>query len=252
MSAIKRDQRTVLNVESLTARIVPTTLIQLDSLPTGLVAAQIVDGNLVIQGTDHADVVRVTTVTVNNNPGIRVNWNGMLASFPAGDVTGRIEFYGQNGNDNFSYNGPKSVHAEGGTGDDIIRSGSGSDQLFGDEGNDYLSAGAGDDQLDGGSGSNELWGGSGNDRLVVPNSGSHNYLMGGAGNDTLIGGRYDYYAGGAGGDSFNRASQSPTVLRPLVDPPFTHSLPKRSGIADFNANEGDVLIPSLVNGRAGT
>ena len=142
MSATTGARRSMLNVEVLEARFVPTTLIQLDSLPIQSAPVHMAAGNLVINGSDQADIVRVTTVAVNKEQVIRVSCNGIKSSFPAREVTGRIEFHGRDGNDTFIYGGSKSVHADGGAGKDSIRSGSGNDQLFGGDGDDYLSGGA--------------------------------------------------------------------------------------------------------------
>lgn len=243
MSATNRTRRTRLNVELLDARTVPATLIELNMI------AHVSGGNLVINGGDQADTVRVTTSVVGGQPSIVVTQNGVRTSFPTKDVTGRIEFLGGGGNDTFTYTGTKDIYADGGAGNDVIRTGSGNDELIGRDGDDYLSAGDGNDRLDGGAGNNELWGGRGNDWLSVSNSGKHSYLLGGAGNDTLIGGQHDYFAGGTGADKFDRASRSP-MIRQTVAATFTRSLPGGSGIADFNAKEGDSKSPERPDDRA--
>ena len=213
-----------------------------------------------IDGTDGADNVRITTAIIKVIPVVRVVQNGQTTSYWERDITGRIEFNGGNGNDSFVYSGSKPVYASGGAGNDTLIGGGGDDEIYGDDGRDSLSGGAGndriwggngddylfggdgDDQLDGGLGNNELWGGAGNDHLYVPNGGDHNYLMGGAGNDTLMGGARDYYRGNSGADTFILVFQPQMPSLSSSRAPFTRSLPNRSGVADFSAAQGDVLI----------
>jgi hypothetical protein len=89
----------------------------------------------------------------------------------------------------------ESVHADGGDGDDVIRSAAG----FLDE----ISGGAGDDRLFGGGGfDDEIYGRSGNDRLfggtqedLLNGGGGHDELHGRRGDDTLDDGDRDAVSG---------------------------------------------------------
>ncbi len=248
----------MLNVESLGARLTP---------------AKLAAGDLVIDGTSHADVVQVRTIIMKTEPLLQITVNGVSSSLWQRQITGRIVFNGGAGDDTFTMDGTKSVYVNGGAGNDsirggsgndlllggdgddkidggdgrdIIRGGRGADSLWGGDGDDYIAGDAGDDQLDGGYGKNELWGGIGNDHLFVPNSAVRNYLIGGTGNDTMVGGGRDYYQGGTGADTFVRPSSPLMVRSDLSNPPFTRSLPKGGGIADLNAMEGDVAIDSSI------
>ena len=125
-------------------------------------AIQVIDGNLVIAGTNAADSITVNTYTTGS---ATVTRNGVSSSWalPTG---GRIVVRGCNGNDVIAVNGPVAAEIFGGAGNDYLYGGSGSDQLWGEAGNDYLTLGAGNDVGIGGLGRDLLYGGNGNDVLV--------------------------------------------------------------------------------------
>ena len=95
------------------------------------------------------------------------------------------------------------IHANGGSGNDVmvggsgnddLHGGSGNDAIFGRGGNDHVDGGAGRDLLSGGNGRDHIDGGTGNDRIYggngndVVHAGSGNdYVNGGNGNDALYG-----------------------------------------------------------------
>ncbi len=108
-------------------------------------------------------------------------------------------------------------YADGGEGDDRLRTGAvgdqgfitggpGDDELEGGTGYEYLEGGDGDDRLSSGGGiparNDYLDGGPGDDRLR--GSSSEEFLDGGDGNDSLDGrGGWDFYQAGAGNDGLD-------------------------------------------------
>jgi Ca2+-binding RTX toxin-like protein len=91
------------------------------------------------------------------------------------------------------------IHADGGSGNDVMIGGGGNDLLQGGSGNDFIAGRGGNDFIDGGRGNDILLGGDGND-FVFGGSGN-DYISGGRGNDWLDGGRgNDYIDGGPGND----------------------------------------------------
>jgi Ca2+-binding RTX toxin-like protein len=101
-----------------------------------------------------------------------------------------------------------SVHANGGSGNDLmiggggndhLSGGSGNDAIYGRGGNDDISGGSGNDWLSGGNGNDVIRGGSGNDVQFGGNG--NDWLSGGSGNDLQFGGNgHDVLIGGAGSD----------------------------------------------------
>jgi Ca2+-binding RTX toxin-like protein len=82
------------------------------------------------------------------------------------------------------------IHANGGSGDDVLIGGNGDDTLNGGSGDDVIAGRGGNDHLNGGRGDDVLLGGRGNDTLD-----------GGRGNDYLDGGPgHDHNHGGPGRD----------------------------------------------------
>jgi Ca2+-binding RTX toxin-like protein len=130
-------------------------------------------GNLVVYGTDDADVI---TLNIINNM-LRVSLNGQPQDFVTGQVTS-ITIHGLGGDD-FIAIGPGIMGAliYGGPGNDTISGGDGNDSIYGEDGDDSLMGGGGNDYLSGGNGNDYLNGGAGNDTLD-----------GGLGDDVMYGG----------------------------------------------------------------
>ena len=207
-----------LRVLSLEARTVPTLfgaidLGQLADAPTAVFdpgtappASITFDGGVVTAtGTDDADVIRfdlavptfalfsfpdVTSgalrdrvrVTITDAAGtIRLDAAGNpLQQFFAADQVIRVDARPLGGNDTVVNTTRKTMDAEGGFGNDVLRGGPGIDFLRGDVGNDSLYGGAGNDSLDGRDGNDLVNGEAGND-----------FADGGTGNDTVLGGDGD-------------------------------------------------------------
>jgi Ca2+-binding RTX toxin-like protein len=187
-------------------------------------------GNLFIYGTGGNDYASVGYESNTNGVFIKVfDNNNPPQRFLASSITGRIVFYGYEGNDTFAnntnircsaygmagqdalYGGSNDDLLDGGADDDYIAGGAGNDTihagadyyynqniLIGNEGNDTLVGNFGNDYLYGGDGNDVLRGGPGNDRLV--GEAGHDYLDGGDGNDLLLG-AFDGWAGEPGNDT---------------------------------------------------
>jgi Ca2+-binding RTX toxin-like protein len=83
------------------------------------------------------------------------------------------------------------IHANGGTGNDVMIGGAGNDHFQGGRGDDVLVGRGGNDHLEGGRGNDWLFGGAGNDHL--DGGRGNDFLKGGNGFDTLHGGPgWDY------------------------------------------------------------
>jgi Ca2+-binding RTX toxin-like protein len=188
-------QRTVLQLEPLESRLVPSTY-----LSNGDV---VIIGDKSGWGGDVADFVMVERVT----GALRITQNGVVSTFqsvPGGDIV----FYGQGGNDIFYNLTSLRSTAYGGLGDDILIGSSNADHLHGNDGNDTLSGQGGQDALtgdggndvvSGGGGTDQIDGNAGNDRLY--GEGGLDYVGGGSGNDTVDGGAgQDYLWGDDGAD----------------------------------------------------
>lgn len=162
------------------------------------------NGNLVINSTNGNDAAYVNLNTYGGIPYYVVTENGQTSYFRASRVTtGRVYFYGKDGNDWFQNETGLKTIAYGGNGNDQLHGGSSTDYLYGGNGNDVLagrngsdllSGEAGNDSLIGGKGVDTLYGGSGDDFLAGfyhSNSDSaRDYLYGGTGRDTFAYGMY--------------------------------------------------------------
>jgi Ca2+-binding RTX toxin-like protein len=92
-----------------------------------------------------------------------------------------------------------NIHADGGSGNDVLIGGNGNDVLSGGSGNDVIAGRGGNDRIDGGRGNDWLFGGNGND--VITGGPGNDHIYGGNGNDALFGGRgNDVIDGGRGND----------------------------------------------------
>jgi Ca2+-binding RTX toxin-like protein len=145
-------------------------------------AAGVVNGELIVVGTDGADVLTVEHI----GGALVVRANGVqLGSFDA-SVAG-IVVDARGGDDLILLAPGVDADAElyGGAGNDIISGGSGDDRIFGENGRDVIAGNSGDDHLDGGSGDDVLLGGFGDDVLV--GGPGDDWLFGGPGSDDLDG-----------------------------------------------------------------
>ena len=146
---------------------------------------RLVDGTLLIIGSDDQDDIKVKMDQVNGQDVIKVEANIGGPNtysenfFVTPDLVNEILISALDGNDQIAVlpEVTKNVLIEAGAGDDNVTAGSGNDEIFGGDGDDYLDGGAGDDLLDGGAGSDELRGGDGDD-----------VLLGGLGDDIIDGG----------------------------------------------------------------
>ena len=148
-------------------------------------AAGIVNGELIVVGTDGTDVLHI-----NRSGGELVVWaNGLrLGGFTL--AVSSIVMDARAGNDLMLISHQVTTNAElyGGVGDDLINGGSGDDRIYGEDGHDLILGHSGNDLLDGGAGDDVLFGGAGDD-----------VLLGGLGDDWLFGGLgIDLLAGGPG------------------------------------------------------
>jgi hypothetical protein len=150
-------------------------------------AAGVVNGELIVVGTDGGDLLHVGRV--GNDLTVWANGTS-LGQFGA-TVTGIVA--DARGGGDLVLIGPQlDADAEiyGGAGNDLISGGSGNDRIFGEDGRDVLLGNSGNDRLDGGAGDDWLFGGIGND-----------FLSGGLGDDWLFGGPgVDFLDGGDGDD----------------------------------------------------
>jgi hypothetical protein len=144
-------------------------------------AAGMVNGELIVVGTDGGDVLNV----VRSGNDLVVWANGaQLGQFDR-TITS-IVMDGRSGNDLISVSFQVNTNAEiyGGAGSDLIEGGSGDDCIFGEDGVDVLLGGLGDDHLDGGAGDDYLFGGLGDDVLI--GGLGDDWLFGGPGHDSIF------------------------------------------------------------------
>lgn len=219
----------------MSAKSSKSVSLTLQGMEDRAVPATLANGVLYIVGTPFNDVVEVAPVTVGGVNKVQVTANGAVEQFKAADVH-LIKFWGLDGDDRFESHGSKDVIAEGGTGNDHLRTRGGNDKLYGRSGHDTLISGSGNDSVWGGSGNDRLYGGDGNDKLYGESG--RDVLSGGAGNDRLSGGSgLDVAFGGIGNDQFYGVKDNHGGLSAPVNTPdgtaYTY------GIQDANTNPGD-------------
>ncbi|MCA9051532.1 MAG: hypothetical protein KDA89_22495, partial [Planctomycetaceae bacterium] len=158
--------------------------IAVDALTGGNGSAELLNGNLVITGTEQDDVISVRRN--RNTDALIVLINGERLG-PFVNVT-TISVLGLSGNDRIQIRSDVTQPAtlDGGPGNDFLRGGGGNDHLLGGDGNDELQATSGNDTLEGGSGNDLLRAGEGDD--VLDGGDGNDELRGHRGNDILIGG----------------------------------------------------------------
>ncbi len=178
-----------------------------------LLAANLTDGVLTVEGTDDADIIYLR----KNDETVFVKQNGETTEFPAADVT-QIVINANAGDDKVVLNRRFDMAAEidGGEGEDKIKGGKMGDTLVGGDGADKLYGGGGADNLEGGEGNDKLYGARGSDSLfggngddVVRGGKGADLLEGGDGDDSLAGDRGDdTLNAGAGNDELKAGSGS--------------------------------------------
>jgi len=100
------------------------------------------------------------------------------------------------------------IHANGGSGNDVMIGGAGDDDLHGGNGSDVIAGRGGNDHVDGGNGRDYLFGGAGHDHVdggrgrdYADGGPGHDIVHGGQGNDVVRGGSgFDWVSGGPGND----------------------------------------------------
>jgi hypothetical protein len=130
---------------------------------TQMPAAGVVNGELVVIGTDRSDLL-----DIERSGGALVVWaNGTRLGTFNQPIT-NIVMDGRDGSDLLRVSHTIHTDAEiyGGAGNDLIFGGSGADRIFGEDGHDILFGLGGADHLDGGAGDDLLFGGSGLDVLI--------------------------------------------------------------------------------------
>jgi Ca2+-binding RTX toxin-like protein len=127
-------------------------------------AAALVNGDLVVGGTDQADTI---SISQSGQTGVSVTINGQVVG--TFNPTGRIIVYALGGNDLVQVSGSVTLPAElfGGAGNDTLNGGGGNSILMGGDGDDQLTGGSGRDLLIGGAGADRLVGNSGDDILIA-------------------------------------------------------------------------------------
>ena len=196
------------------------------SVTVTAVSAAIVDGDLVIGGTDGNDSITVNVVGSD----YQVNVNGDISTFAIADVTGDIIICGHDGDDDirvapgvtqstqiFAGSGDDTVFGgggrdvvEAGLGNDTVVGRGGNDRLLGEDGDDTLEGNAGDDVIVTGDGTDTAVGGLGNDNLL--GGGGVDTLEGNAGNDELFGGDGDDDLSGGTGDDVVLGQQGNDIV----------------------------------------
>jgi Ca2+-binding RTX toxin-like protein len=171
-------QRLSTSPASRSARKAPARQVrpELESLEKrDLMAAYISGGNLIVAGTNYND----SAIVSDTGTLYKVTLNSTVKYFSKSAVTtGRVYFYGYNGNDYFNNLAPAlQVVAYGGYGNDTMYGDARNDYLYGSYGNDYLNGWTGNDVVSGEADNDRVYGYSGND-----------YVYGGTGNDKCYGG----------------------------------------------------------------
>jgi Ca2+-binding RTX toxin-like protein len=131
----------------------------------------------IVNGTPNADVINITTNTVEEIYG--GDGNDRINAGPGNDT-----IYGQNGLDVLTGDAGNDV-IYGGAGTDAIYGGGNDDRLYGEAGNDTMAGDAGNDIIDGGAGNDNINAGLGNDTMIHTVGNGSDILVGGGGNDTV-------------------------------------------------------------------
>ncbi len=180
--------RTLLSVEALEGRDVPTT-------------ASLYGSTLTIDGTNRDDwlIVRQQGSQISVD-GVRIRDGWQQATSISALRVRQVVIHAYAGNDTVNFATLKlPAMVWGGAGNDRVYSGNGDDIVYGDQGNDTILGSSGDDWLVGGDGNDQIWGGAGNDWIT--GDAGNDWISGDAGNDSLSGGDgQDTLSGGSGAD----------------------------------------------------
>src|SRR5687767_14161177 len=166
-----------------------------------MLSATVVDGLLVVAGTNGDDVISFSLNATGTK--IKVSVNGESDAFRLADVL-RISASGKDGHDKIRMSDNNGVlefkaRMRGGEGNDSLFGGDMNDKLFGGIGNDLLRGRAGDDDLQGEDGDDDLQGEDGDDNCQGDQG--NDLLDGGQGEDELWGGDGDDQGEDEDGDS---------------------------------------------------
>ena len=136
-----------------------------DALPVDIAATGIIEGNLLVGGTDGDDSIAVRDKV---NGTFKVKFEGVVVATYNDSQIGQIIIAGGDGNDTLVVENDitKDAQIYGGNGDDELRGGGGNDLLVGGAGNDKLKARWANDILLGEAGSDTLAGGEGLDIMI--------------------------------------------------------------------------------------
>lgn len=146
-------------------------------------AAGVLNGRLIVVGTDGADVLDVR----REGDGLAVWATGARLGVFVGGFTSLV--VDARGGDDVVLLAPQvdtDAELRGGAGNDLLAGGGGDDRVFGGDGRDVLLGCSGHDLLDGGAGCDILFGGPGGDELY--GGLGDDWLFGGPGVDVLDGG----------------------------------------------------------------
>jgi hypothetical protein len=158
------------------------------TLPVNVVTAAIVldpyygqVNVLAVGGTLGPDDIRVYS---GDGQSAYVSVNGN--TYGPFSLSGRVDVYGQAGDDSISLSGWSQplAYVLGGDGNDVIAGGDELDDFQGENGDDQLFGNGGGDDLYGGPGNDALYGNDGSD-FLDGGAGFLDYLVGGNGNDSL-------------------------------------------------------------------
>jgi Ca2+-binding RTX toxin-like protein len=191
-------------------------------------SATLAMGALVVTGTRHADMIRLSMHAGDSAGGpakldVTVN-DRLLGSFDLAAVPNGVHVLAWRGDDMVFVDDsagfvPVGVNVYGGAGNDTLVGGAMDDALFGEHGDDVLFGNDGNDLLDGGHGNDLIAGGFGDDTLFGGHDDDalfgeigNDALYGGHGADTLDGGDEDDLLDG-GGDHNNVIAGGPGADR---------------------------------------
>jgi hypothetical protein len=145
-------------------------------------SASVANGTLTVTGTNGADHITLSPITVNGVVHVQVSFDGTADGIFALDTFDNINVLLGNGNDQFDINPPgtafpgEQVTISGGNGNDTLRGGAGNEHFIGGNGSDFVDGNGGSDTADLGNGNDTFrW---------DPGDGS-DAIDGGTGTDTL-------------------------------------------------------------------
>lgn len=270
-SLARRSRRNHSQVAALAAS--PAEVLEDRQLLTA-VTAELVDGTVVIQGTDDNDQVYVKSENSGSKIVVRKGGsNGTKVNQFGSEWVDDIVFYGEAGNDYFQNKTDVQSTAWGGDGKDTLKGGDGVDYLFGEAGNDTLKGGKSDDVLNGGDGNDYFGGGDGDDVMVDSdsnvNSSGNNDTFDGDDGDNLryfaefpeisVNGNTLVITGNSGHDHVSIETNSDGNYEIILGDEFTFAEFSTSEVSavEFDGGDGDdtfvnsTWLPASVDGGNG-